>query len=227
MGAKKKICMCGVVLSFVIAMVPSLLMAEEGYIGESPILIKSYAYNATVSSPSEPQVQKVINNAKKLGFWIRIGVEPKCVYYKGAELCTHCSFFNESEFLAMPILYAYVDDNSFLVRINKTDYMFDVASVSPDKCRISINVYSNVSTIKAKKEITNTLLQLEIVNDSSIPFTFTKCMTIPHQMSKIPSQSLGNTAISSIFHSNKIFIATLLVCILIIGTAILFTRRMW
>ena len=226
MSHKKRFWMYGVVLSSVIVVIPGLLVAEGGYTGEPPILIKSYTYNVTLSSPSKPQVEKIINNAKKLDFWIRIGVEPKCVYYKGTELCSHCSFFNESEFLDMPVLYAYVDDNSFLARINKTNYIFDIASVSPDKCRISINAYSNVSTMEAKKEITNTLLQLGIVNDPSIPFTFTKCMAIPHQASKTPSQCLGNTFINNIFHSNKIFMATLLACILIIGAAILFTRRM-
>jgi len=156
-----------------------LLMGFVKLWGESwewgPVMLTAGSYYRALL-PQTPafSLPKIIEGAKRLGFWIRIQEGLVVTYFKGGELCTSCDPLKEQEFFKTPSLY--VDAGLFLFRIDELKLFFNVrplggSAAASKGYEIIVNPKTDVSAKEAEGIMVGKLLQLGVL-ESAIPLSF-------------------------------------------------------
>lgn len=123
------------------------------------MLLAGHYYKASLP-PAAYNVNRIIDQAKSLGFWIRIERET-IAYYQGSELCLACDPAKEREFFTMPQLY--VDGNLFLIRIDEVAYKLITRPKDEANLEIIIAPKQDITTKEAEEQIIAKLLQLGVI----------------------------------------------------------------
>lgn len=150
-------------------------LSGEGWDWRPVMLTAGSYYGAILPQTASFNIAKIIEGAKRLGFWIRIQEGLVVTYFKGGELCASCDPLKEQEFFKMPSLY--VDAGLFLVRIDEPKLFFNVrplggsAAASKGSYEIIVNPKTDVSTKEAEDIIMGKLLQLGVL-ERAIPLSF-------------------------------------------------------
>ena len=146
-------------------------LSGEGWEWGTVILTAGSYYRVVLPQTASFNVPKIIEGAKRLGFWIRMQEGLIVTYFKGSELCTSCDPLKEPEFFRTPSLY--VDAGLFLVRIDEPKLFFNVRPVvgSKGSYEIIANPKANLEAKEAEDLIVGKLLQLGVL-ESAIPLSF-------------------------------------------------------
>lgn len=158
-------------LLIALALVGFVKLSGESWEWGSVMLTAGSYYRALLPQTPAFNIPKVIEGAKRLGFWIRIQEGLIVTYFKGGELCTSCDPLKEQEFFKMPSLY--VDVGLFLLRIEEPKLFYNVRPSVGAKgtYEIIVNPKTNLEAKEAEGIIVGKLVQLGVL-ESAIPLSF-------------------------------------------------------